>query len=71
MRGNNEVKVDLDYRKKDLKEWKEWGSKTGVCTMSAMATIVDMQEISSGVDHTLVHPLGQRVTIRLSLGCHL
>ena len=30
-----------------------------------------MQEISSGVDHTLVHPLGQRVTIRLSLGCHL
>ena len=50
MRGNNEVKVDLDYRKKELKEWKEWGSKIGVCTMSVMATIVDMQEISSGVD---------------------
>ena len=49
LRGNNEVKVDLDYRKKELKEWKEWGSKTGVCTMSVMATIVDMQDISSGV----------------------
>ena len=30
-----------------------------------------MQEISPGVGHTLVHPLGQRVTIRLGLGCHL
>ena len=66
MRGNNEVKVDLDYRKKELKEWKEWGSKTGVCTMSVMATIVDMQDFSSGVAFHALDLLGGCFSCRRS-----
>lgn len=50
MRENNEVKVDLDYRKKGIKGVERVGFQNRCVYDVGMATIVDMQDISSGVD---------------------